>query len=184
MTLYNFHPFQVFMFCIHHYRKHRRKEVHEALLLRTPGVERRAAHEALLLNPGWWSASATRHFCYLQGSRRKNCTMCSSNPHSSNSRVAINSHSKRQSTNQPIDRSTNSNNQPKLKMLLRDLVHAGRLAYQSRTYALPNESTTRTLCSFDEHILDELVSSNHFQHLTLCSQDGERNGRFSPSHQA
>ena len=114
--------FQVFMFCIHHYRKHRRKEVHEALLLRTPGVERRAAHEALLLNPGWWSASATMHFCYLQGSRRKNCTMCSSNPHSSNSRVAINSHSKRQSTNQPIDRSTNSNNQPKLKMLLRDLV--------------------------------------------------------------
>jgi hypothetical protein len=120
--------FQVFMFCIHHYRKHRRKEQctrherHEALLLRTPGVERRAAHEALLLNPGWWSASATMHFCYLQGSRRKNCTMCSSNPHSSNSRVAINSHSKRQSTNQPIDRSTNSNNQPKLKMLLRDLV--------------------------------------------------------------
>jgi len=32
--------------------------------------------------------------------------------------------------------------------------------------------------------LDELVSSNHFQHLTLCSQDGERNGQFSPSHQS
>eukprot|EP00979_Chaetoceros_neogracilis_P016355 scaffold7833_cov174-Chaetoceros_neogracile.AAC.2 len=62
-------------------------------------------------------------------------------------------------------------------MLLRDLVYAGRLAYQSRTYALPNEST-------NGRILDELISSNHFQHLTLCSQDGERNGRFSPSHQA
>ena len=107
--------------------------------------------------------------------------------HSSNSRVAIQSLQHQstinQSTNQPIPNTHTPTINLYTKMLLRDLVSTlvslptspGRLHFRTEVQTDAARSTSM--------FLDEL-SSNHLQDLTLCSQDGERSGQFSPSHQS